>query len=450
MKLTFLGAAQTVTGSKFLVETAQARILVDCGLFQGLKYLRLQNRAPFPVDPKTIDAVVLTHAHLDHSGYIPVLIKNGFKGPIYSTPATKDLCSLLLPDSGFLQEEEARFANKHGFSKHKPALPLYTADEAEASLGFFKKIPFETSFKIKNIKCCFYPAGHILGASFVSIESEKNKVIFSGDVGRPHDFLMNPPAVVPQCDTLLLESTYGNRKHNSGGPEKMLEETINATAKRGGVVLIPAFAVGRAQEVLYLLSKLKQAKKIPSLPTYFNSPMAIKATDIFIKHSGEHKLTAAEATLMYKGVKLVETVEQSKKLNEQTGPMIIISASGMLTGGRILHHLKVFGPDEKNTILLTGFQAAGTRGEALLSGAKEVKIHGQYVPIRAEIKYIDGLSAHADYEELTEWLKFTKKKPKQVFLVHGEPSAQDHLRLYLKDKLGLDCQIPAQGEVINF
>lgn len=450
MKITFLGGTGTVTGSKYLLESGQNKILVDCGLFQGLKKLRLKNRAPLSVDPHSLQAVVLTHAHIDHSGYLPLLFKNGFSGPVFCTTGTRDLCSLLLPDSGYLQEEEARFANKQGYSKHHPALPLYTQADAEKCLQYFKPANFREEIAVGNsFSATFVPAGHILGSACVYLSDGKQKIAFTGDLGRPEDPVMYPPPPLEDTDYLVLESTYGNRRHDATDPKRLLKEVIERTAKRGGVILIPSFAIGRAQTLLHLISKLKKSEEIPPVPVFLNSPMAINATEIFCDHQEEHRLTEAQCKEMCEGVEFVRTVEASKALNQYHGPRVIISASGMATGGRILHHLKAFVSDPKNTVLFTGYQAAGTRGEAMVHGAESIKIHGQYFPVKAEILRLDSLSAHADYVEIGQWLVKAKRAPKRTFITHGEPAASDALRRYLKDQLAWNMEIPEMGEQLE-
>jgi metallo-beta-lactamase family protein len=443
LQLTFLGGVGTVTGSKYLLEAEGKRFFVDCGLFQGFKQLRLRNWAHLPVDPKSVDAVILTHAHLDHSGYLPLLMKNGFRGPVYCTPGTRDLCAILLPDSGHLQEKDAEFANRHGFSKHHPALPLYTLADAEASLRHFKSVDFNEDKSLSpRLHFRFVPAGHILGAAIVELSGGDTKVVFSGDLGRPHSAIVIDPTRVHETDYLLVESTYGNRKHEARDPEDMLEEIIKRTAGRGGTLLIPSFAVGRSQLLMYHLHRLKQAKRIPDLPVFLDSPMAIEASELFVKHADEEKLSASQARAVCSVARFVTSVEESKALDHNRTPKIIISASGMATGGRVLHHLKVFAPDPRNTILFAGFQAGGTRGDAMTRGAEAVKIHGSYVPIRAEVDNLHMLSAHADADEIMAWLRNFEKPPKRTFITHGEPAAADALRHRIAEELGWACTVP--------
>lgn len=447
MEITFLGATGTVTGSKYLVTTESRRVLVDCGLFQGLKQLRLRNREPLPVDPASIDAVVLTHAHLDHSGYLPLLVREGFRGPVYCTPATRDLCGILLPDSGHLQEEEAEFANRYGYSKHRPALPLYTQADAERCLESFETVPFGRELDLDDgLSAVFLPAGHILGAAMISLRGGGTSVLFSGDLGRPHDPLLPPPAVVREADYLLVESTYGDRRHEPVDPLDQLEATIQRTSERGGVVLIPAFAVGRTQTLLYLLHRLKQERRIPDLPIFVDSPMAASAIRIFQKHPEEHGLSAAECRAVCEVARATQSVEESKEIDRMRYPRVIVSASGMATGGRVLHHLKALAGDARNTILFTGHQAAGTRGAAMIGGAKAIKIHGHYVPVHAEVGVLDNLSAHADSAEVLDWLHHFERPPRRTFVVHGEPVAADALRLRIEETLGWEVRVPEYGE----
>ncbi|MBM3633560.1 MAG: MBL fold metallo-hydrolase [Alphaproteobacteria bacterium] len=443
MKLTFFGGVGTVTGSKYLLETGSKRVLVDCGLFQGKKELRLQNWAALPIDPKTIDTVLITHAHIDHTGYIPLLVKNGFKGRIYATEATIELCKILLPDSGYLQEEDARRANKYGYTKHAPALPLYTKEEAIRSLDYFVPVSFEKPVQIfKDFQASWHRAGHILGASFIHCRSEETRILFSGDIGRLQDPIMKPPVPIEATDYLVIESTYGDRLHEVSNPMEKIARVINRTVKRGGTILIPAFAVGRAQALLYYISKIKEANLIPDLPIYLDSPMAIDATKIMHSHPRDHHLSKEECRLTCQVAKYVNTAEESKWLDSQAFPKVIISASGMATGGRVLHHLKVFAPDQRNTILLSGYQAAETRGASILEGKPEVKIHGEWVPIRAEVANISELSAHADYEEILTWMKGFQHSPRKVFITHGEPNASLSLKKHIEDRFGWPCSIP--------
>ena len=450
MKIHFLGAAETVTGSRFLIETGKSRVLFDCGLFQGLKKLRLKNRGPFPVPPASINAVVLSHAHIDHSGYIPALIKQGFAGKVFCTPATLALARILLPDSGHLQEEEASYANRHGFSRHKPARPLYTEEDSYKALKQFKSIDFNIEFNpVPDLKVCFSPNGHILGSAYISITHGQKKIVISGDVGRPDDLLMPPPQKPTDIDYLLIESTYGDRRHPAENPGEILEDSINTTISNGGTVIIPSFAVGRAQSILYLLGKLIKSGGIPKVPVYLDSPMAIDATEIFYNFHELHKLDRDDCSTLFEMVKFTRSVAQSKDIFRTDGPKIIISASGMITGGRVLHHLKRYLPDSRNTLIFVGFQAAGTRGANILAGMKDIKIHGEYFPVKASLVNLEGISAHADYTELGDWLSDVRQAPEKTFIVHGEPQAQDAFRLFLKDKLGWEAEIPSLGEVFK-
>lgn len=443
MRLTFLGATNTVTGSKFLLSVDNKNILIDCGLFQGLKELRQRNWTKFPIEPHLIHAVILTHAHIDHSGYLPVLVKNGFTGKIYCSNATKDLCSVLLPDSGYLQEEEAKFANKHGFTKHKPAVPLYTRAEAEQTLLQFKALDFRKNYKFgEETHISLIPAGHILGATFIQVKHYKTKLLFSGDLGRPEDPIMHPPAVIQAADYLVLESTYGNRLHKKVNPLDEICDIINRTAERGGTVIIPAFAVGRAQHLLYFMYELKRLKRIPDLPIYLDSPMAKSATDIFRKYTDLHRLDAKLSEKVSEIAKCITTKEESQALGQDTAPKIIISASGMLEGGRVLHHVKIFAPDPKNTIVFAGYQAAGTRGADMINGKESIKIFGEDTPIQAEIKVLSNMSAHADYEEILQWLKHFNHHPRKIFITHGEPEAALALKEKIEKTYRWPCVIP--------
>ena len=444
--LTFLGGAGTVTGSKYLVELAGQRVLVDCGLFQGFMPLRLRNWAPFPVDPASIDAVVLSHAHLDHTGYLPLLVKNGFRGPVWCTEPTQDLCGLILPDSGYLQEKDADYANRHGFSKHHPALPLYTQDDAERALERLRPLAVGPSHTIApGIALRFRLAGHIVGAASVELTHSAGRLVVSGDIGRYDSPTMPDPAAVPAADCLLVESTYGNRRHDPASPEDALAAVITRTAARGGSVLVPAFAVGRTQALLHHLAVLKAGGRIPDLPVFLDSPMAQDATDILWRHPGFCRLTPAQCRAAGAVAHYVRDVAESKALNTNPFPKVIISASGMATGGRVLHHLKVMAPDRRNTILFSGFQAGGTRGAAMVAGAESVKIHGAHVPIAAEVANLAMLSAHADADELLRWLGGFQHPPRATWIVHGEPEAADALRMRIQEELGWNVGVAEHG-----
>ena len=443
MQLTFLGATGTVTGSKYLLNVDNQKILIDCGLFQGYKKLRLRNWEPLPIDPASLDAVVITHAHIDHTGYLPLLVKNGFSGPIYATEATYDLCSILLPDSGHIQEEDARRANRYSYSKHHPALPLYTKLDAQNALKNFKVVNFnEAQSILSNGTVTWFPAGHILGSAFIQFHVDGKKLLFTGDIGRLQDPVMKPPATIQMTDYLVIESTYGNRLHDVEDPKERIRQIVVDTAKRGGTILIPAFAVGRAQSLLYYIYRLQAEASIPSLPVFLDSPMAVNATKMLCKHAREHQLSHDECTHVCNVATYVNTPDESKSIDEKPMPKIIISASGMATGGRILHHLKAFVSDSRNTILFTGFQAAGTRGEKLVAGASVVKIHGHEFPVHARIENLTNTSAHADYEEIVKWLKQYKQPPKKVFITHGEPEAAIGLKTQIESELDWECCIP--------
>jgi metallo-beta-lactamase family protein len=448
--LRFLGATDTVTGSRYLIEAGGKRVLVDCGLFQGYKRSRERNRTPFPVRPASIDAVVLTHAHLDHTGYVPVLVRDGFTGPVFATDGTTDLCKLLLPDSGYLQEEEARYATHRGSSTHSPALPLYTAAEAVKSLNSFEIQDFDDPLELGGgMELTFLPAGHILGAAQVHVRIGSRSVHFTGDLGRSDDPLMFPPRPLVASDVLVTESTYGNRKHPSVDPEQQLGDIINRVAKRGGVVLFAAFAVGRAETLMLYISRLRSKNLIPDIPVYLNSPMAIDASGMYQRHPEEHRLKEQEYMNMYKVAKLTRSVDESKLLNLRGGPMIIISASGMLTGGRVLHHLSAYGPDPKNAVILSGYQAGGTRGATLAAGERELRIYGEDVKVRAEVIQMESLSAHADADGLISWMQAAEREPRMTYITHGEPDASDALRFRIKRELGWHVRVPEHLEQIS-
>lgn len=450
MKLTFWGAAQTVTGSRFLIEADGSSVLVDCGLFQGLKDLRRRNWEPFAVDPASIDAVVLSHAHIDHSGYLPALVRDGFAGDVWCTPLTAQLARIMLLDSAHLHEEDARFANKHRTSRHDPALPLYTTADAEAAIERLRPHAYGDPFvPAAGLEARFSPAGHILGSACVRLADAETSVTFTGDVGRPDDPIMSPPPPPPAADYIVTESTYGNRSHSDTDPAEDLADVVIETLGRGGTVLIPVFAVGRAQTVLHLLSRLQTEGRIPEAPIYLNSPMAVNVTELFLANPDEHRLTPEQCAAVGDDVTYVRTADESKALTPLPGPMIVLSASGMLTGGRILHHLRTVAPDRRSTIALVGYQAAGTRGDALLAGARRLKVFGDYIAVRADVVRLDNLSAHADAAELTEWLGRVASPPRTTFVVHGEPAAADALRRGLHDDLGWTTHVPVHGETVE-
>jgi len=460
----FLGAAGTVTGSKHLINTSPGdsgknglQTLIDCGMFQGPKEWRDRNWQDSPVPAREIDAVVLTHAHLDHCGWIPRLVKQGFRGPIYATSSTIDLCGIILPDSGHLQEEDAAFYNKTKSSKHHPALPLYTFEEAQECLQYFRPLGFEESKQLSpEISFRFVRSAHILGSSMVELKLTTNgqsrQLLFTGDIGRVRDpdpgkVLRSGPTEGEIADVLVMESTYGNRQHPTNDPRPELAALIRKTVERGGSVIVPAFAVERTQKFLFILKQLMEAGQIPRIPIYCDSPMAIKAVQIFLKHTEEYSEETRQlikqygSPLNWPGVTFASTPEQSKKINENRFPLIIISSSGMVTGGRIQHHLAQRLPDPKNTVIFIGFQAPGTRGATIKSGAPEVKIFGQIVPIRAQVAAFEQFSDHADPPELLQWLRTFPRKPAVTYLVHGEPAASTQLRDTMKKELGWDVEV---------
>lgn len=449
MKLTFLGAAGTVTGSKYLLETGGLRILVDCGLFQGYKNLRLLNWQPLPVRPTDIDAVVLTHAHLDHSGALPLLVREGYRGPVLTTHGTRELCGLLLPDSGHLQEADAEFANRHKTSRHQPALPLYTEEDAHRAMKLFKPLDFDEPLTLGALQLRLRPAGHILGASSVELRQGKRTLLMSGDIGRPDDLMMKPPVPIAHADTLVIESTYGDRQHDDGDHAAELADVIRRTAARGGMVIIPAFAVGRAQALLYQIWLLKQANRIPDLPVFLDSPMAIDTTGIYQRHANEHRLSVDECRHMAQVARFCRTPDQSRELNQLTYPAIIISASGMATGGRILHHLMNHLGDRRCSVVFAGFQAGGTRGARLVAGERSIRIFGQDVAVNAEVVSIPGMSAHADAAQIIQWLGTLSHAPQHIYITHGEHDAADALRRRIQRELGWRASVPMMGDCVD-
>ena len=447
VNITFLGGADTVTGSKYLVRHAGRSLLLDCGLFQGYKQLRLRNWTPLPVAPNAVDAVILSHAHLDHSGYLPLLVKEGFTGKVYATAGTQALCKILLPDSGHIQEEDAAFANRHGLSRHTPALPLYSRQDSVDCLHCIKAVPIGRTFEpIPEWKVTFSSAGHILGAVSVLLEVAGRRILFSGDLGRPDDSLMYPPDAPPAADTVLIESTYGDRKHPSENLLLELGQALHRLAARGGVAVLPVFAVGRAQAVLHAIAQLKASGQVHNaLPVFLDSPMAVQTTHLFEQHLGEHRLSAGETRALTHAAVMIKSTDESKALSSRHGPMVILSASGMATGGRVLHHLEQRAGNHRNMIILTGYQAPGTRGATLASGARSVRIHGRDVDIQAEVVQLQSASAHADADQLIQWLQSMPARPDQVYVVHGDRQASDALRSRIEHDLGWRAMVPEHG-----
>jgi metallo-beta-lactamase family protein len=451
--LTFLGAARTVTGSKHLLDVDGQRILFDCGLFQGLKDLRLRNWAPLAVPPDTIHAVVLTHAHLDHTGWLPRLVASGFKGKVYSTGGTRDLSKLILPDAAHIQEEDARHANKHGFSKHHPALPLYTGADAAAALSRFVVCPFGEKVQVgDDVDVTFANAGHLLGSSYVLATRRNNgagRIVFGGDLGRYGRPILPDPSPGVETDILLVESTYGDRLHPVEDDGEALAAIVRDTVTRRGKLIIPAFAIGRVEELLYWLFRLEDEKRIPALPIYVDSPMALEGLEFYRQR---HDELDAELATMRRAVPRftpVESADESKRLVQTPGPAIVIASSGMATGGRVVHHLFAELPYERNTILFVGFQAVGTRGRRLIEGAQYIKMYGQEVPVRAKIAKLNGMSSHADAGEIIKWLRTFPRAPKTTFLVHGEPVAQEALKARISKELGWQVEIPSHGQKVD-
>lgn len=443
-----LGGAGTVTGSKHLLAFGDTQILVDCGLFQGLKNLRELNWRSLPLSANAIDAVVLTHAHLDHCGYLPRLVLDGFRGPILSTAPTRDLAELILKDSAWLQEKDAEFANRKGFSKHKPALPLYRITDVGRTMARFEPVPLHTGVALPGgAQLTLRRSGHILGAASAQIDIAGLRIAFSGDLGRYDDPMLPDPEPVPDADYIVIESTYGNRVHDTTEPVDALGAIISRTVARGGTVVIPAFAVGRAQSLILALWKLRQRGGLDNVPVYLDSPMALDATELLERHQDEHRLSRSEYEAAFSSVSYVRDIGESKALSANAWPKVIISASGMATGGRVLHHIAAFGTDHRSTLLFSGFQAAGTRGRKLLDGAREVKMFGQWLTIAAEVAELPMLSAHADSDELMRWLRGFRRAPRQVFIVHGEPDASEALRDRIARELGWAACVPMQDQV---
>jgi metallo-beta-lactamase family protein len=452
--LTFAGGAGTVTGSKYVVRHGDATVLLDCGMFQGLKALRLRNWGRPPFDPREIDAVVLSHAHLDHSGYLPVLARSGFAGPIYCTAGTADLLRILLVDAAKLQEEEAARAARYGTSRHRPPLPLFTQDDAAAALALIETRPRDQRFRVAGtpMRAIFRRAGHILGASTVELDVGGLRLVYSGDLGHANHPVLRPPDPVRRADVLLIESTYGDRTHPGDAVER-LAVAIRDTAARGGRVIIPAFAVGRTQDLLWHLRRLEEEQRIPRLPVVLDSPMAIDATDAFCRHPEDHNLAVsalrAASPLCTRDLRIARTAEESKAINDVTGPLVIVAGSGMATGGRVLHHLMRGLPDPRNSVVLVGFQAAGTRGRSLRDGAPTLRMYGQDVPVHAQVVSIDGMSAHADRDDLLRWVDGFEAPPARTYVVHGEPAASAALAEAIGAKPGWRVEVATDGETVS-
>jgi metallo-beta-lactamase family protein len=451
--LTFLGAARTVTGSKYLLEVDGQRILIDCGLFQGLKELRQRNWSPLPVAPETIDAVVLTHAHIDHSGWLPRLVAQGFKGPVHCTGGTADLCKLVLPDAAHLQEEDAKFANARGFSKHHPALPLYTEADAAEALSRLRPAPYGKKIAvIAGIEVEFINAGHLLGSSYVLVTRQDRsggRILFGGDLGRYSRPILPDPSPGVEADVLLVESTYGDRAHPQEDGGAALARIITETVARRGKVIVPAFAIGRVEEFLYWLFKLEDEGRLAKLPIYVDSPMAIKGIEYYNARTDELDPEIIAMRRKLPRFTSINSARDSKALVENDTPAVIVASSGMATGGRVVHHLFAGLPDPRNTVLFVGYQAAGTRGRQLVDGAQHVKMFGQHVPVHARIERIDGMSSHADAAEIVRWLRTFPRAPKTTYLVHGEVVAQDALKVRITKELGWNVEIPTHGQKVS-
>ena len=450
MRIRFMGAAGTVTGSRTLVTEGDTSLLVDCGMFQGYKPLRLRNWEPLPVDPASIDAVVLTHAHLDHSGWLPVLVREGFRGPVLCTEGTRDLCRLILMDSARINEEDANYANRKGFSRHSPAKPLFVEADARDALALMRPVRWDEEHEVGDLRVRLSGAGHILGASSVRVAGAARSVLFSGDLGRSDDLLMPPPATPMQADVVVQESTYGRGLHSGDDPVTALGEVIARTASRRGVVLIPAFSVGRSQAIMRAIQLLKQRGDLPAtLPVLLDSPMAVNATELYERYAHEHLLEPGDGADMWGGVELIRQRRASKAIARRRRPFVLISAAGMLTGGRVLHHLARIAPRGPNALVFVGYQAAGTRGARILAGERTVRLHGQQVAIGCEVADIDGFSAHADQSELLDWLKRMPEPPRQVILNHGEANSADAYRMRIEEELGWECSIARDGDVFD-
>lgn len=444
MHITFLGAADSVTGSRHLIDTGSQKVLLDCGLFQGFKTLRDRNWAPLTVPARDIDTVVLSHAHLDHSGYLPALVKQGFRGRVLATAATCDLAEVMLFDSAHLQEEDAQRANRQGFSKHKPALPLYDVHDAQRALTRLQPVGFGQQIDLGHgTSVSLTPAGHLLGAACVTLRHRDRHLVFSGDLGRQNDLLMPPPQAISDADVLLVESTYGDRTHPGTDVLDELGDAIRTTLGRGGTVLMPTFAVGRAQALMLAIHRLKHSGRLDhKVPVYLDSPMATRATAVYHQHRGLLRLSEQEADDMYEGVRVVTTPQDSEALTRSHYPSVILSANGMATGGRVLHHLKSLVTHERNHVIFPGFQVPGSRGAKLIGGAREVKIFGEYVPVRAQVSHLEGFSGHADAQEILQWLRHFHRAPAQTFVVHGDPASADTLRSRIQDELGWRVKVP--------
>ncbi|HEY9169931.1 MAG TPA: MBL fold metallo-hydrolase [Lutibacter sp.] len=442
MKLTFFGGAGTVTGSKILLEVNYKKIMIDCGLFQGLKELRLKNWEDIPPVFKELDLVILTHAHLDHSGYLPVLVKNGYSGKIFSTPATKDLTEIILLDSAKIQEEDARRANEHHYTKHDPAKPLYVVDDAKLTMSYFETFELNIWHIIDdNIKFKFMNSGHILGSAFVVLDVNGKIIVFSGDIGRKEPVILHPFEYIEKADYLVVESTYGNRNHKFSSINEMLLKYINHTYNKGGILVIPTFSVERAQEIIYLLSLLKRDKLLPNIPIFLDSPMGVNATEVYFKYKDNHKLSDADIKSMQTTVHLITEINASKMIVNNKDPKIVLAGSGMITGGRVLHYLDKLVSDKKNSLLIVGYQAEGTRGRSLLAGDTEIKFFGKYHQVGIEIFKINEFSGHADQREMLDWLKHFKEPPRLTFINHGEPHQSQAFKTKIKTELNWNCTV---------